>query len=67
MISVQNVIGCTKKNKNGYVALCVITGFMKNASMNEDSIISISHVCIYIYIYIYNHSGHFFKIFSLID
>ena len=41
MINMQNVMGCIKKNKNGYVALRVITGFMKNASMNEDSIISI--------------------------
>ena len=35
-----NVMGCIKKKKNGYVALCAITGFTKNASMNEDSIIS---------------------------
>ena len=41
MTNVQNVMGSIKKKKNGYVALCVITVFMKNVSMNEDSIISI--------------------------
>ena len=39
MINAQNVMRCIKKNS--YVALCVITGFMKNISMNENSIISI--------------------------
>ena len=41
MTNVQNVMGSIKKKKNGYFALCVITVFMKNVSMNEDSIISI--------------------------
>ena len=41
MINVQDVMGCIKKKRNGYVDLCVITGFMKNASMNGDSMASI--------------------------
>ena len=45
MINVQNLMGCMKrrmyKRKNGHVAPCAITGFMKNASMIKDSIMSI--------------------------
>ena len=34
MKNAENVMGCIKKNKNGYITLCVITGFMNN---HEDS------------------------------
>ena len=34
MKNAENVIGCIKKKMNGYITLCVITGFMKN---HEDS------------------------------
>ena len=34
--------GMYKEKNNGYVAICVITGFMKNGSINKDSIISIN-------------------------
>ena len=48
MIKMQNVMACIKKKKNGYIALCVINGFMKNASMDENSITSID---LYVRIY----------------
>ena len=44
MINVQNLMRCMKRRmykRNGHVAPCAITGFMKNASMIKDSIISI--------------------------
>ena len=41
MMNVQIVMGSIKKKENGYVALHVITGFIRNASVNDNSIISI--------------------------